>query len=200
MKDFTSIGTRVKLFKYIFLSGGVCILLGILGVVYIKKVPNMQSSIKRFSKKNIPTLAKDFTLSISSLVFEGTSKDLVPYKISADNAVKTIDSKYILNSIKGIYTFVDGKLTIKAKSGILDQSTKFITLKNDVRINLKGATIASQEINFNLDSKDAYSDKNVKATFKQSSITADKFEIKDSCGQIKFEGNVQSNFIIKSFN
>lgn len=200
MENLASVRARVKLFKYIFLSGGVCILLGLLGTVYIKNSHNVEEPTEEGGQKTSSILTKDFTLSINSSIFEGISSDLVPYKISANNVTKTTDDKYILNSVKGTYSLVDGELIIKAKNGTLDESTKFITLKNDVQITLYGAIFTSQEMKINLDSKDAHSNTNVEVIFEQSNITADKFKTENSGDQIKFEGNIESSFTIKDFN
>ena len=190
--------SRIKLLKYIFLSTSMCVCVAILVTLYLKNTPVIQESAQGMTKENKPKLPKNYTLSINQSVFKGTSSDLLPYMISAQNISKNSDNKYILSAIKGNYSLLHGDVIISGATGTLDESTKIFTLKDNVEIIFNGATFHCKEVQFNLNSKDAHSNTTVEVIFGQSNIKADKFKTEDSCDQIKFEGNVETNFDINN--
>ncbi len=189
---------KVRVFKYIFLSLSCCILVAIIVTLYFNNTTLQEDLADRSSKSVQPNLSKDYNLTINRSTFKGVSKDLVPYIISADTVSKDLEDNYTLNMIAGEYLIENGNLTIAANSGTMDKDTKVITLEDNVRVTLNNLIFNSQKIKLNLKNQEAYSDDNVEVHFNKSSIKANSFKTKDANNIIEFNGNVESEFIVKT--
>jgi len=189
---------RIKLIKYIFLSASCCVLIAIITTLYLKNTEISQDLEQKSAQNNKPKLSKEYSLTINQSIFEGVSGELIPYKILAKTVTKDLANKYVLSSINGNYSLDNGDLTFKSVNGILDENSKFVILTDDVKIILNDIIFTSDEIKFNLENQEAYSDTNVEVNFNESSIKADSFHTKDSNNIIEFKGNVESDFNIKN--
>ncbi|PCJ29584.1 MAG: hypothetical protein COA94_00850 [Rickettsiales bacterium] len=203
MPNTDKILARIKLLKYLFLSAGICVLIGILATIYGKDM--FDSSHANTNSTNSlalrPKLSKNHTLSINHSIFEGVSKDLTPYKIIAENVTRNSDNKYQLNRVEGDCSLKAGGLKMRAAAGTIDMSTKLVTLKQDVYVTLNENTIFnSDEIQISLNNKDISSNSAVSVTLKDSNIKADKFKALGSSDDIKFEGNIKFESDVKSFS
>jgi lipopolysaccharide export system protein LptC len=197
MQYLAKIRARTKLIKYIFLSASLCLLVSILVTLYIQKLPTEDELDSEFSTKKSHKLSNEYSLNINKSVFEGIGDDLAPYIIMAQNVVKNSADKYLLDIVNGTYTLPDGKITIKAGAGTLNELEKSILLHENVTILFNGMIFNSKEVTVDLDTKDAKSDSEVEISFKKSTIRADKFKTEDSNQIIKLDGNVDSNFDLK---
>jgi LPS export ABC transporter protein LptC len=141
---------------------------------------------------------KSFDFKIDQSIFEGLSKDLLPYRIISKTVFKITDNIYNLLSVNALYNLENGILTIKANQGTLNNELKLINLENDVRINYDNVEISSDIIEFNMNNKNAKSDSKVHVKYKNSDIEADKFNT-ESTEIINLEGNVESRFKLSDF-
>lgn len=189
---------RTKILKYIFLSAGICVLIAIIAILWAKNNSYSAAENEKAGQEKTK-LSKEYTLGITRSIFEGVSDDLLPYKISAKSVKKDLSNRYFLNDIKGKYSLEDGDVLLNALKGTLDDDNKYIILENNVKIIFDDITLKSDNIKFNLDSKNAQSDSEVIIDFKDSNIRADGFETENSGDKIKLEGNVESNFKLEDF-
>ena len=189
---------KIKMLKYIFLSTGICIMITIFILLYVQST-DLENISSNDEEQNTPKLSAEYALSINNPVFEGVSSDLLPYKISAENVVKNIANKYILSHVTGKYKLMSGDMLLKAKTGILNEDTKFVILDKNVQIECDGITLNSDQVKVNLNTKDAESDNPVDINFNESNIKADSFKTKDSGNEIIFQGNVKSDFKLQTF-
>lgn len=198
MQELKKIRAKTKLLKYIFLSASLCVLIAVLTTLYVQKLPIEDKSDFKKSQKKSRKLPEEYSLNISKSIFKGISSDLAPYVIMAQNVVKNSSDKYLLDIVNGTYTLPDGKITIKADNGTLDEIKKSVILNDNVSIHFNGMIINSQQILVDLETKDAKSQEEVEVIFENSKIRADKFQTEDSAETIKFEGNIDSSFDINS--
>jgi hypothetical protein len=189
--------SRLKLLKYIFLSAGGCIFLAIIITLYLKNSADEETK-KALAKQN-KKLSKNYSLSINKPIFEGVTGNLSPYKILANSVNKTLQNQYTLQDVNANCKLNNTNVNAKATSAILDDSSKFITLKNNVLINLDDAVLKCEEIKLNLENHEVSNDTGVSIDFKKSNIKADSLNTKDSNNIIEFNGNIESNFNIENF-
>lgn len=186
--------------KYSSLVGCLVIIISVFFITPDKKIKEME--INNHSSSNQETSKKEtqnYELKINHSVFEGLTQDLLPYKVIANSATKTEDDKYSLKAINAKYILKNGELKIKALEGTMDDASKIIILKDNVEINFEGVTFKSNQIDFNMTSKEAQSNTNVEVDYKDSKIKAKSFNSKDNNKIINFDGNIESRFKISDF-
>lgn len=189
--------SRLKLLKYIFLSAGGCIFLAIIVTLYLKNSEDnkTQEAMAKQNKK----LSKNYSLSINKPIFEGVTGDLSPYKIFANSVKKNLQNQYTLQDVNANCKLNNTNVNAKAASAVLDDESKFVTLKDSVLINLDDAILKCEEIKLNLENHEVSNDSGVELDFKKSNIKADSLNTKDSNNIIEFKGNIESNFDIENF-
>lgn len=189
--------SRLKLLKYIFLSAGGCIFLAIIVTLYLKN--SADEDAKESLAKQNKKLSKNYSLSISKPIFEGVTGDLNPYKILANSVNKNLKNQYTLQDVNANCKLSNTNVNAKASSAVFDDGNRFITLKNNVLINLDDAVLKCEEIKLNLENQEVSNDTGIVLDYKKSNIKADSLNTKDSNNIIEFNGNIESNFDIENF-
>jgi hypothetical protein len=196
MQNINYLRKRIQIVKYLFLLAGAFIMICIL----ISYFNNDNSVIKPTAKLgNANKLAKEFSLSINNPIFEGTSKENFPYKITAKTVNKQNNNIYNLSSINADYKIAHGNLEIVADSGVLDEETKSFSLSNNVKVLFNGLMLISEKIDFDLNSNAVSSNLPVEVNFKNSQIKATSFNCENEGTIINFEGDVVSTFDLDDF-
>lgn len=187
---------NTNILKFLFLLVSIVILAVIINVIYSQgSKTNNNDKKSNTSAENL----KDYKLNINQSIFEGFSKNKLPYKIIAHSLKKTDEALYKINAINAKYYLNKGALNIKAASGILDENKNLISLEKDVNIEFDDVNFYTDEILLDLKTNDAVSDADILVLYKNSAIKSDSFNTKDSANKINFEGNVKSVFKLKDF-
>ncbi|NRB10761.1 MAG: LPS export ABC transporter periplasmic protein LptC [Rickettsiaceae bacterium] len=201
--NLTKRKTKLRIIKYLLLLSSCLIFFIIILKLSNNGINNEDTKLTNLTeinnKSKLASKDKNYDLKIDKLAFHGITKDFSPYKVFADNIKKIAEQKYEMDGVDAVYKINNDTLNVKAKTGILDEESKFITLIDNVRINFEDLVFRSEEITVNLDNREAFSNVPVKANYKNSSIAADKFHIEDEKKIIQFEGNVVSQFKISDF-
>lgn len=195
MKSVQDTRSKTRKLKFAFLFTSAAVILVILGIIFQKNYHSVEvMKDKKYSEKK--NFLEDFSVTIKSPTFEGTSTELIPYKVSAKNISKTTDNIYVLDFVKGIYSMQNGNVTITSDHGSFDEESKFLTLKDNVKIIYNDILFSCKKIKFDVNNTEAQSDSPVKVYFKKSTIESDLLKIEKSGNKLKFEGNVESNLDI----
>jgi LPS export ABC transporter protein LptC len=193
MKNITK---NNKILKYIFLISGIIVLFLIISYSSNKEQQIPKDELDTEKMEHIP---KEFNLNINNSVFEGYNKDKLPYQIKAKMVTKANNTIYNLNDINAQCNTGNGVLQILAQNGVLNETTKFFTIYQNVQIIFDNISLTSDKINFNLNSNLVYSDQPVIVNFQNSTIKASSFSADDSNNIINFKGNVVSTFNLNDF-
>ncbi|MFK7967960.1 MAG: LPS export ABC transporter periplasmic protein LptC [Rickettsiaceae bacterium] len=196
MKNINDITKNNKIIKYSFLASGVIVLFLIL---FNPSNEEQKLIIDDLDLKTLNHIPKEFNLNMNNSILEGLNKDNLPYQIKANIVTKQNNSIYNLNTINARYNLSNGNLQILAETAVLNETTKFFTLYNNIKIISDNLILTSNKINFNLNSNIAYSEYPVEVSFQNSTIKAASFNTDDSSNIINFEGNVVSTFNLNDF-
>jgi LPS export ABC transporter protein LptC len=189
---------RIKIIKYIFLSTGICVIIVIIGSVFFNNSEFNSTEPESPVKNKKYKLEKDYTLSINRTIFEGLSNDSTPYKLLAENISKHKDNSYLLKAISGKYLYNEGDFLIRSENGILDDETKQLQLQGKVAINYNGIELKTDQLYFDINTKDSVSPTPVTIDFDNSHIRAQQMETKESTKIIELKGKVESVFSIQN--
>lgn len=142
----------------------------------------------------------NYEIAITNSIFEGVNRDMQPYKISANSAVKMKDNLYKLRQINGVYKFSDDNLLIYANEGLIDDGIKLITLTDNVMFVFNGIKCITDKLQMNLLDKQVTGDAKVTITHHSNSlIQADKFFASGNTNIVKLSGNVKTKINISNF-
>lgn len=196
MINITYITRKNRIIKYSFLVSGILVLFLIL---FSSSNEEQKLIVDELDPTAIDQTQEEFKLNMNNSIFEGLNKDKLPYQIKANMVTKQNDNIYNLNTINAKYNTTNGNLRILAQNGVLNETTKFFTLRENVQIIFDTLILNSDLINFNLNSNMAYSEHPVEVNFQNSTIKASSFSADDSSNIINFEGNVVSTFNLNDF-
>lgn len=195
MNNKINVKSNFYILKTIFLLASIIILIIIFSALYHSKNNDLSTETTTSYSKNL----KDYKLNIEYSILEGVGKDLLPYKIIANNIKKIEDSIYAISSINAKYQLENGTINIKAANGVIDDSKKLLSLVNDVTIDFKDINFLTEKIILNLNSNEVESDSSVQMIYRNSKIEANEFNTENSNNIINFKGNVRLVFNIKDF-
>lgn len=196
MINISYITRNNRIIKYSFLASGILVLFLIL---FSSSNEEQKLIVVELDQKTMDHIPEEFKLNMNNSIFEGLNKDKLPYQIKANMVTKQNDNIYNLNTINAKYNTTNGDLKILAQNGVLNETTKFFTLRENVQIIFDTLILTSDKINFNLNSNMAYSEHPVEVNFQNSTIKASSFNADDSSNIINFEGNVVSTFNLNDF-
>ena len=194
MGNFIQYKYRIKLFKCVLLGASFLVLSIILFYLYTKNLSSGESAPVVKRDKSV----KEYALNINNSIFEGKTSSLVPYQISARDVIKDKSENYIFNIVQGKYFLPNGHVSVKSDNATLDDIEKILTLTKNVTFTFNNAILACQELSFNLNTQEAYSNVGVEVNFNESTVKADSFKTKGSNNIIEFQGNVKSSVDIKN--
>ena len=196
MINISYITRKNRIIKYSFLASGILVLFLIL---FSSSNEEQKLIVDELDPGAIDQTQEEFKLNMNNSIFEGLNKDKLPYQIKANMVTKQNNNIYNLNTINAKYNTTNGDLKILAQNGVLNETTKFFTLRENVQIIFDTLILTSDKINFNLNSSMAYSEHPVEVNFQNSTIKASSFIADDSSNIINFEGNVVSTFNLNDF-
>lgn len=199
--------TAILLNKRIISSLKVICILGVATIIFFfyswsesKKSNFIDITNNSSHKSNLKNQPKqNYEISIDNSTFEGLNKDLEPYKIRADTAIKIADNKYKLNKVAANYQTDGNDLLIQATEGVVDEGAKQVNLQDNVRILFNKLTFNTAQMQINLHNKDVLSNAPIEMFYKHSKIKADSFISEDNNNIIKFKGHVATRISIADF-
>ncbi|RYE06407.1 MAG: hypothetical protein EOP33_04315 [Rickettsiaceae bacterium] len=130
-------------------------------------------------------------------VLSGVSKDLDPYKISADKIDTICDDQFSMEKVDALYEIGKQKLVFNANIGFIDNVGKLLSLKDDVKIYLEEVMLFGNRINIDLVNKRIYSDERIDVSYKNSQIKADT--LTSTSDILEFKGNVSTHINMLDF-
>lgn len=132
----------------------------------------------------------DYEISIESSIFEGMDKDSNPYKVIAGSAIKISDEQYKLERITAQHLINNDWIAVSANKGNINDRTKLLTLKEQVRIIFGEVILNSEQLQVNLADKTITGSSSVSLKYNNSKIVASRFISSENNNIIKFQGNV----------
>lgn len=181
---------RKKIWKFAYFL----IIFGILyaGVILIRsRYSGKKDDISNTQKVSNKDLKYNIILKDS--IFEGVDKNLNAYLVKAKQAIKDSDNKYKLNIIDAIYNInKDQSITIYAKEGFLNEESRILDLKNDVKLYFNDVIFDTNDAKIDLVNKNIIGDSPSTLFYKNSSVTSDKFNTQNDNNIIIFKGNVST--------
>ncbi|MGI4775843.1 MAG: LPS export ABC transporter periplasmic protein LptC [Janthinobacterium lividum] len=128
----------------------------------------------------------------------GLTKDLEPYKVNARKINTISEDQFYLEKIDAIYKIKDQELLFNANTGLLNNTSKLVNLKGNVKISLDNLIIFSDDININLVTKQISSNDKIDIFYKNSKVKADRFTSEDN-NVLEFKGNVLTRINMLDF-
>jgi lipopolysaccharide transport protein LptA len=184
---------RLKLLKYIFLSAGCCVLFAIILTLHLKNASDQEAE-EALKKQSKNALSKNYSLSINKPIFEGVTDNLEPYRILAQTVDKNLENQYTLHEVNANCKINNTIINAKATNAILDDTSKLVTLKQNVQITSDDTVLKCEELKINLETQEAKSNSNIELDFKKSNIKADSLTLQRDKGTATFSGSVIIHF------
>jgi lipopolysaccharide export system protein LptC len=123
----------------------------------------------------------------------GYTKDERPYTVSAKSAAKDLTKPDLLE-LDGIRTAIvmpgGGNVEIVARNGLYDGKAETIQLNNDVVVSSPEYEVLLREALVNVRAGTVVSEQPVEVKMLQGTITANRFEVRESGAVIRFDGGV----------
>jgi hypothetical protein len=167
----------------------ICVLL------YKTLLPGNNSGILSEEPGNAAAHDQSYEITASGTSFKGVSKDLTPYIINAKKAVKLSKDLYHLQDVDGLYSLKSDDLIIRSSNGFLNNASHQIDLEGRIKAFGHGLIISSENMKINLLTEEISGNDKVQLDYKDSTINARQFNIKDH-NLIILEGDVKTKLYV----
>lgn len=185
--------TKKNILKIFF---SLCII-GALYLGYLMVVSNKNSSLKNsdldtlFYASNDPDPNMDYKIILRELVFKGVDQNANFYTLSAKQALKDSNDQYRLKYINMVYDLgSERSLHVSSQNALLDEKTRILDLKNEVKFFFEDIFFCGNEIQIDLIKHDIISNSSITFSHNNSKTTANSLSTRDNNNLIILKGNV----------